>query len=252
MNANTDQELVCGINAVREIISIRPKSVVELLIKDEKKNTRIDSVASLAKEHRIEIIIKTDNFFEDNFSDQNHQGVAILCNKRLEENETFLEKLLEKENLLILILDHLTDPHNVGACLRSAAAAGADAVIVPKNRSCHLTPTVRKISSGGSELMPFIVVTNLNRTIERISDSGVKVIGAAADTGQNHTEIDMKGSAAFIIGSEDKGLKRLTAEKCDTLAAIDMPGGIESLNASVTAGIILFEYVRQNNHPKTY
>ena len=251
MNANTDQELVCGINAVREIISIRPKSVVELLIKDEKKNTRIDSLASLAKEHRIEIIIKTDNFFEDNFSDQNHQGVAILCNKRLEENETFLEKLLEKENLLILILDHLTDPHNVGACLRSAAAAGADAVIVPKNRSCHLTPTVRKISSGGSELMPFIVVTNLNRTIERISDSGVKVIGAAADTGQNHTEIDMKGSAAFIIGSEDKGLKRLTAEKCHTLAAIDMPGGIESLNASVTAGIILFEYVRQNNHPKT-
>ena len=251
MNANTDQELVCGINAVREIISIRPKSVVELLIKDEKKNTRIDSVASLAKEHRIEIIIKTDNFFEDNFSDQNHQGVAILCNKRLEENETFLEKLLEKENLLILILDHLTDPHNVGACLRSAAAAGADAVIVPKNRSCHLTPTVRKISSGGSELLPFIVVTNLNRTIERISDSGVKVIGAAADTGQNHTEVDMKGSAAFIIGSEDKGLKRLTAEKCHTLAAIDMPGGIESLNASVTAGIILFEYVRQNNHPKT-
>ena len=251
MNANTDQELVCGINAVREIISIRPKSVVELLIKDEKKNTRIDSLASLAKEHRIEIIIKTDNFFEDNFSDQNHQGVAILCNKRLEENETFLEKLLEKENLLILILDHLTDPHNVGACLRSAAAAGADAVIVPKNRSCHLTPTVRKISSGGSELLPFIVVTNLNRTIERISDSGVKVIGAAADTGQNHTEIDMKGSAAFIIGSEDKGLKRLTAEKCHTLAAIDMPGGIESLNASVTTGIILFEYVRQNNHPKT-
>jgi 23S rRNA (guanosine2251-2'-O)-methyltransferase len=124
-------------------------------------------------------------------------------------------------------------------------------VIVPKNRSCHLTPTVRKISSGGSELMPFIVVTNLNRTIEKLSDSGVKVIGAAADTGKNHTEIDMKGSTAFIIGSEDKGLKRLTAEKCDSLVAIDMPGGIESLNASVTAGIILFEYVRQNNNSKT-
>jgi 23S rRNA (guanosine2251-2'-O)-methyltransferase len=99
--------------------------------------------------------------------------------------------------------------------------------------------------------MPFIVVTNLNRSIKRLSDSGVKIIGAVADTGKNHTEIDMKGSAAFIIGSEDKGLKRLTAEKCDTLAAIDMPGGIESLNASVTAGIILFEYVRQNNNPQT-
>ena len=251
MNPNTDQELVCGINAVREIISIRPKSVVELLIKDEKKSTRIDSLSSLANEHRVQIIFKNDSFFEDNFSDQNHQGVALLCNKRLEENEMFLEKLLEKENLLILILDHLTDPHNVGACLRSAAAAGVDAVIVPKNRSCHLTPTVRKISSGGSELLPFIVVTNLNRTIEKISDSGVQVIGAAADTGQNYTEVDMKGSAAFIIGSEDKGLKRLTAEKCNCLASIKMPGRIESLNASVTAGIILFEYVRQNNHPNT-
>jgi 23S rRNA (guanosine2251-2'-O)-methyltransferase len=252
MKVSNDQELVCGINAVKEIISIRPRSVLSLFLQDEKQSSRIESLSNLANKNHIEKILEDDKFFEHNFSDQNHQGVAILCNKRLEENETFLEKLLEKENLLILILDHLTDPHNVGACLRSAAAAGADAVIVPKNRSCHLTPTVRKISSGGSELMPFIVVTNLNRTIERISDSGIKVIGAAADTGQNHTEIDMKGSAAFIIGSEDKGLKRLTAEKCDTLAAIDMPGGIESLNASVTAGIILFEYVRQNNHPKTY
>ena len=252
MKVSNDQELVCGINAVKEIISIRPRSVLSLLLQDEKRSSRIESLSNLANKNHIEKILEDDKFFEHNFSDQSHQGVAILCNKRLEENETFLEKLLEKENLLILILDHLTDPHNVGAFLRSAAAAGADAVIVPKNRSCHLTPTVRKISSGGSELMPFIVVTNLNRTIERISDSGIKVIGAAADTGQNHTEIDMKGSAAFIIGSEDKGLKRLTAEKCDTLAAIDMPGGIESLNASVTAGIILFEYVRQNNHPKTY
>ena len=251
MKPSNDQELVCGINAVKEIISIRPRSVLKLLLQDEKQNSRIESLSSLAEKNHIEIILEDDNFFERNFIEQNHQGVAILCNKRLEENETFLEKLLEKENLLILILDHLTDPHNVGACLRSAAAAGADAVIVPKNRSCHLTPTVRKISSGGSELMPFIVVTNLNRSIKRLSDSGVKIIGAVADTGKNHTEIDMKGSAAFIIGSEDKGLKRLTAEKCDTLAAIDMPGGIESLNASVTAGIILFEYVRQNNHPKT-
>ena len=251
MKVSNDQELVCGINAVKEIISIRPRSVLNLLLQNEKQSSRIESLSNLANKNHIEKILEDDKFFEHNFSDQNHKGVAILCNKRLEENETFLETLLEKENLLILILDHLTDPHNVGACLRSAAAAGADAVIVPKNRSCHLTPTVRKISSGGSELMPFIVVTNLNRTIERISDSGIKVIGAAADTGQNHTEIDMKGSAAFIIGSEDKGLKRLTAEKCDTLAAIDMPGGIESLNASVTAGIILFEYVRQNNHPKT-
>ena len=250
MKINNDQELVCGINAVKEIISIRPKSVMKLLLHDDKQSKRISLLTSLAKDKRIETTVREGKFFEENFNDENHQGVAILCNKRLEENETFLEKLLEKKDLLILILDHLTDPHNVGACLRSAAAAGADAVIAPKNRSCHLTPTVRKISSGGSELLPFIIVTNLNRTIEKISDSGVKVIGATAATGQNYTEIDMKGSVAFIIGSEDNGLKRLTAEKGDHMASIKMPGRIESLNASVTAGIILFEHVRQNNHPK--
>ena len=130
MKPSNDQELVCGINAVKEIISIRPRSVLKLLLQNEKQNSRIESLSSLAKKNHIEIILEEDNFFERNFIEQNHQGVAILCNKRLEENETFLEKLLEKENLLILILDHLTDPHNVGACLRSAAAAGADAVML--------------------------------------------------------------------------------------------------------------------------
>ena len=114
-----------------------------------------------------------------------------------------------------------------------------------------MTPTVRKISSGGSELLPFIVVTNINRTIEKISNSGIKIIGAAAETGKNYCEIDMRGNLALIIGSEDKGLKQLTSEKCDFIASIKMPGKIESLNASVTAGIMLFEYVRQNNLPKT-
>jgi 23S rRNA (guanosine2251-2'-O)-methyltransferase len=176
MKVNSDQELVCGINTIKEIISIRPKSVVSLLLQKEKRGQRLTRLTSLAEENRIEIVEKTDYFFEENFHDQNHQGVAIVCNKRLEENEDFIHNLLNKENILILVLDHLTDPHNVGACLRSAAGAGADAVIVPKNRSCHLTPIVRKISSGGSELLPFIIVTNLNRTLKKIADSGVKII----------------------------------------------------------------------------
>lgn len=251
MKVNSDQELVCGINTIKEIISIRPKSVVSLFLQKEKRGQRLTRLTSLAEENRIEIVEQTDDFFKENFHDQNHQGVAIVCNKRLEENEDFIHNLLNKENILILVLDHLTDPHNVGACLRSAAGAGADAVIVPKNRSCHLTPIVRKISSGGSELLPFIIVTNLNRTLKKIADSGVKIIGAAADSGINYTDIDMKGSVALVIGSEDKGIKRLTKEKCDQLASIKMPGGIESLNASVTAGILLFDYVRQNNNPNS-
>jgi len=251
MKLNADQELVCGINTVKEIISIRPKSVVALFLQTKKTGARLQQLSDLAKKNKVDSTDQGDSFFEENFSEQNHQGVAIVCNKRLEENERYLEKLLDKEKILILVLDHLTDPHNVGACLRSAAGAGADAIIVPKNRACHLTPTVRKISSGGSELLPFIVVTNLNRTLEKISEAGVKVIGAAADSGVNYTEIDMIGSAALVIGSEDKGLKRLTKEKCSELASIEMPGGIESLNASVTAGILLFDYLRQNNSPNS-
>ena len=251
MKLNADQELVCGINTVKEIISVRPKSVVALFLQTKKTGGRLQQLSDLAKINKIDSTDQGDSFFEENFSEQNHQGVAIVCNKRLEENERYLEKLLDKEKILILVLDHLTDPHNVGACLRSAAGAGADAIIVPKNRACHLTPTVRKISSGGSELLPFIVVTNLNRTLEKISEAGVKVIGAAADSGVNYTEIDMTGSAALVIGSEDKGLKRLTKEKCSELASIEMPGGIESLNASVTAGILLFDYLRQNNSPNS-
>jgi 23S rRNA (guanosine2251-2'-O)-methyltransferase len=246
MIINQDQDFICGINASIQIINIRPKSVEKLFIDKTKKTNRLKDLEKLAESNRIEVVFEEPKFYENLFEDQNHQGVAIICNKRLEENEDYLDLLLKRENVLILILDHLTDPHNVGACLRSAAAAGADAVIVPKNRSCHLTPTVRKISSGGSELLPFIVVTNIVRAIKKLSESGVKVVGAAAEANLNYSDVNLKGNIALVIGSEDKGIKRLTSENCDELVSINMPGNIESLNASVSSGILLFEYVRQN------
>ena len=156
--------------------------------------------------------------------------------------------MLEKESLLLLVLDHITDPHNVGACLRSAAAANVDAVIVPKNRSCHLTPTVRKISSGGSELVPFVVVTNLVRTIKKMKLSDVKIVGAEKNGEMDYKEIVLEKKNALIIGSEDKGLKKLTAENCDTLIRVDLPGSVESLNASVACGILLFEFVSKSEN----
>ena len=176
MNLNKDQELVCGINPVYEIISMRPSSVTTLFF-EENKGARIQELNQLAEKHNIEVVVQDSSYFSKNFDEMNHQGVAIICHKRLEENENFLESLIEKENLLLLILEHITDPHNVGACIRSAAAAGVDAVIVPKNRSCHLTPTVRKISSGGAELIPFVVVTNIVRTINKLQSAGVMVYG---------------------------------------------------------------------------
>ncbi len=244
MNLTKDQELVCGINAVNEIISIRPSSVTTLFT-EEDKGKRIQELDQLAKQNNIEVVLQDSSFFQKNFSEMNHQSVAIICHKRLEENENFLENLFEKKNLLLLILEHITDPHNVGACIRTAAAAGVDAIIVPKNRSCHLTPTVRKISSGGAELIPFIVVTNIVRTINKLQSEGVMIYGTDMKASKLHNEITYGDKSALIIGSEDKGLKRLTLENCDEIIKVKMPGRIESLNASVSTGIMLFQMINQ-------
>jgi 23S rRNA (guanosine2251-2'-O)-methyltransferase len=244
MNLTKDQEIVCGINAVNEIISIRPNSVTTLFIEDD-KGKRIQELDQLAKQNNIEVVLQDSSFFQKNFSEMNHQSVAIICHKRLEENENYLESLFEKDNLLLLILEHITDPHNVGACIRTAAAAGVDAVIVPKNRSCHLTPTVRKISSGGAELIPFVVVTNIVRTINKLKSAGVMIYGTDMKASKLHNEITYGDKSALIIGSEDKGLKRLTLENCDEIIKIKMPGRIESLNASVSTGVMLFQMINQ-------
>ena len=244
MNLTKDQELVCGINAVNEIISIRPSSVTTLFIEDD-KGKRIQELDQLAKQNNIEVVLQDSSFFQKNFSEMNHQSVAIICHKRLEENENFLENLFEKKNLLLLILEHITDPHNVGACIRPAAAAGVDPIIVPKNRSCHLTPTVRKISSGGAELIPFVVVTNIVRTINKLQSEGVMIYGTDMKASKLHNEITYGDKSALIIGSEDKGLKRLTLENCDEIIKVNMPGRIESLNASVSTGIMLFQMINE-------
>ena len=248
MKIEKDQEIIYGINVIETVLNLRPGSAKTLFVLDSKSNSRIKKILSSAKTNQIEISFKTKDFFSNYFGDQNHQGLAMLCNKRIEEQETFLDNLLERDSLLLLVLDHITDPHNVGACLRSAAAANVDAVIVPKNRSCHLTPTVRKVSSGGSELVPFVVVTNLVRTIKKMKLSDVNIVGAEKNGETDYKEIVLEKKNALIIGSEDKGLKKLTAENCDTLIRVDLPGGVESLNASVACGILLFEFVSKSEN----
>jgi len=243
-----DQEIIYGINVIETVLNLRPGSAKTLFVLDSKSNSRIKKILSSAKTNQIEISFKTKDFFSNYFGDQNHQGLAMLCNKRIEEQETFLDNLLERDSLFLLILDHITDPHNVGACLRSAAAANVDAVIVPKNRSCHLTPTVRKVSSGGSELVPFVVVTNLVRTIKKMKLSDVNIVGAEKNGETDYKELVLQKKNALIIGSEDKGLKKLTAENCDTLIRVDLPGSVDSLNASVACGILLFEFVSKSEN----
>jgi len=146
---------------------------------------------------------------------------------------------------LILVLDSVQDPQNLGACLRTADAAGAHAVVVPKDRAAGLTATVRQVASGAAENIPFVQVTNLARTIDLLKEAGLWVVGTSDSATQSIYEIDMVGPTALIMGSEGKGLRRLVAEKCDFLAKIPMLGSVECLNVSVAAGICLFEVVRQ-------
>ena len=245
MILKTNEELVSGLNAVLQIIVTRPKSVHSLFLGNE-PNTRVKSVIKEAEKSKITIHKKNSDFFDENFKDVNHQNIAIKCNKRSEESEQFLHTIIDRTELKILILDGISDPHNLGACLRSAAASDVDAVVVPKNKSCHLTPTVRKISCGASELIPFVIVTNIVRTINLLKENGVMVYGSDLQATNAHDEIEFTKKNALIIGSESKGIRRLTRENCDKLIKINMSEKMDSLNASVSAGILLFEISRQN------
>jgi len=153
--------------------------------------------------------------------------------------------LAESQNPLLLVLDGIQDPHNLGACLRVADAAGVDAILVPKNRAAPLTPTVRKIACGGAETVPFIRVVNIPRVIGKINDLGLLSIGTSDRASKSLYEIDLTGPTAIVVGSEADGIRRLTADRCGVLASIPMLGKVACLNASVATGVLLFEAVRQ-------
>ena len=163
----------------------------------------------------------------------------------LKSEEHLFDMLKSKKKPLLLILDGIQDPHNLGACLRTADAAGVDAVIVPKDRAVSITETVRKIACGAAESIMFIQVTNLVNTMMKLKDLGIWIIGTSDNVTQSVYEFDMRGPTAIITGAEGSGMRRLTTDKCDFLGRIPMKGKVECLNASVATGIILFEAIRQ-------
>ena len=178
----------------------------------------------------------------------NHQGVVAETRVPAAQDESALEALLQglAEPPLLLVLDGVQDPHNLGACLRSADAAGAHAVIAPKDRAAGLTPVACKVASGAAEVLPFVQVTNLARTLRWLREArGVWVTGAAGEAATELYDLDLSGPLALVLGAEEKGLRRLTREQCDQLARLPMAGTVESLNVSVAAGVCLFEAVRQ-------
>lgn len=164
-------------------------------------------------------------------------------------DEAYLLQLLGSltEPPFLLILDNVQDPHNLGACLRTADGAGVHAVIIPKDRSVHLTSTVRTVACGAAEHVPLVEVTNLARVLDQLKEGGIWIVGTADSAVKSIYEVDLKGPLAVVMGSEGKGLRRLTAEKCDFLVSIPMHGAVESLNVSVATGVCLYEAVRQRS-----
>jgi 23S rRNA (guanosine2251-2'-O)-methyltransferase len=243
----SSKEWVFGIHAINALLKHRPEVILQIFLQSGRLDERISEITDLANSLGIpvEVLDKKDL---DKKTERTHQGALALCKEiKLEYNESYLEELLNKlvRPPLLLVLDGVTDPHNLGACLRSAEAAGVDAVIVAKDKSALMSATVRKVSSGAAEIIPFIVVTNLVRNLQYLKKRGVWVMGAAGEADKSIYNTELKGALAIVLGAEGSGLRRLTRETCDELLSIPMQGETSSLNVSVSAGIFLFEALRQ-------
>ena len=181
-------------------------------------------------------------------ADTNHQGIVAQTLVHSPLGEDALLQILNQlvQPPLLLVLDGVQDPHNLGACLRTADAAGVDAVIAPRDRAVGLTPVVCKVASGAAERVPFIQVTNLARTLRSLcEDHNIWIIGTAGDADTSLYRSDLTGPLAIVMGAEEKGMRRLTREQCDSLVFLPMAGAVESLNVSVATGVVLYEAVRQ-------
>jgi 23S rRNA (guanosine2251-2'-O)-methyltransferase len=175
-----------------------------------------------------------------------HQGVVAFAEPAsIARNIAELLDGIGDKKPLLLILDGVTDPHNLGACMRVADGAGADAIIVPKDRSAQLNTTVSKVASGAAETMPFVAVTNLARAMRELQEAGIWLIGTSEEADKTLYEVDLSGPVAIVMGAEGEGMRRLTKETCDELVSIPMFGGVESLNVSVASGVCLYEAARQ-------
>ncbi|WP_444887824.1 23S rRNA (guanosine(2251)-2'-O)-methyltransferase RlmB [Microbulbifer sp. JMSA008] len=248
------QELVYGLHAVQALLKGSPQNVQELMLLRGRKDQRLQKIIQQAEKNDIALRFVDRRTLDDKVEEgANHQGVIALCASKTQVlDEKFLFGMLEKldqkgESPFLLVLDGVTDPHNLGACLRSAEAAGVHAVIAPKDKSAGLTPTARKVACGAAEVLPFVTVTNLARTLQQLQQAGVWIFGAAGEATQDVYQSQLTGPMALVMGAEGSGLRRLTREHCDHLIKIPMAGEVSSLNVSVATGVCLFEAVRQRS-----
>ena len=251
-DASSVNSIVYGFHAVQTLIRENPDRIQKILLQTGREDQRLQQLQKIAQQQHLQWQVSSRQELDKLTAGENHQGIVAVCfaaEKTAHSLPTDIETVLEQLNepAFLLILDGVQDPHNLGACLRSANAAGVHAVIAPKDRAVGITPVVRKVASGAAELTPFIQVTNLARTLQFLQEKGVWIYGAAEEGAENLFETDLKGSIAIVLGAEGTGLRRLTRDYCDKLIKIPTAGEISSLNVSVATGVCLFEALRQRS-----
>jgi 23S rRNA (guanosine2251-2'-O)-methyltransferase len=239
---------VYGFHAVREVLVQHPERVRSLHYVQGRRDSRVQELIALAKAAGVRFDA-VDKAWLDGRIEGSHQGVAVYCQALTPiSEEEFMASLewLPKPRLL-LVLDGLTDPRNLGACLRSANGAGVQAVIFPERNTAPINDVVLKTAAGGAEALTLVAVTNLSRSLERLKAAGIWLVGTDDEAKQPWYQADYTGDMAIVMGSEGEGMRRLTREACDWLVAIPMQGSVSSLNVSVATGILLYEVVRQRS-----
>jgi 23S rRNA (guanosine2251-2'-O)-methyltransferase len=238
-------KVLYGFHAVGVRLKTAPDSVLEVHVDATRRDARMRQFAQRALEAGAKIVDSDDARLTKLAGNPRHQGVAARVTPLPQVHS--LDDLLDAVQgpPLVLALDGVTDPHNLGACLRVADGAGVHAVIAPKDHAVGLNATVAKVASGAAETVPYLMVTNLARSLNELKERSILVVGLADDAGQTLHEADLSGPLAFVLGAEGPGMRQLTRRTCDVLVRIPMKGAVESLNVSVAAGICLYEAVRQ-------
>jgi len=242
-------ELIYGFHAVQALLEKAPHQILEIFVQKSRSDQRLQKVLAIAEQQQLSVHPVNLHKLETLAHGQVHQGIVARVKMQEALPETALFDLLEQlsEPAFLLILDHIQDPHNLGACLRTADAVGVHAVIAPKNEAVGLTATARKVACGGAESVPFIQVTNLVRTIDILKEKGIWVMGTADQAHADLFQTKLTQSMAFVMGAEGKGMRPLTQKHCDELIRIPMKGSVSSLNVSVATAICLFETYRQRS-----
>ncbi len=250
-HSHSSVEFIYGIHAVKALLRFAPERVLQLYALKGRDDKKLQPIIALAQKESINIQQLSRQQLDAMQANRVHQGVVaeIKPAKALQESD-LADIIQSTDSPFLLVLDNIQDPHNLGACLRTAEAVGAHAVIAPRDKAVGLSSTVRKVASGAAELVPFIQVTNLSRALRKMQELGVWVIGAAGEAKDSIYAVNLNQPVALVLGAEGTGLRRLTTEYCDKLVNIPMFGRLESLNVSVAAGVFLYEAVRQRQLSK--